>query len=601
MLRYLKELKQLLQTVEVKFSTLLLPALLAVCASFFEGLTLALLIPTIQATVNRDLKSIYEVPMLGKSFSWLFQSQQLDRVSIITMLVAATFCAAVVKIIFAYLSGLGTTYLLRKFANDLRVMLYKRYLSFGKLYFDRISSGHLHQVLTTYVSFVSTALGSIQNSLYVFCTLTIYIAMMFWISWQLTLVVLTVFPVLHLALAWLIRKIAKTSESHSKSYNDLGKKIANSLLSIALVKAYSNESNEFRRFSSLSEEVSAMEYSIEKKSLLIGPIQDTILLCFLLLLVGLIAMLGNFEQSAAMAGYVVFLLILKRAATLFGVFNSVQASLASVHGPIQEVMKVFSDDQKFFVPQGRSIYNGFTKSILFVNLNFTYAEGLSALHNVSFEIEKSKVTAVVGESGAGKSTLINLLMRFYDAEPNAIFVDGNDIREYTLSSWREKIALVSQDTLLFNDSVRANILYGLAKTISEEELRSAVARARLADFIASLPKGLETEIGDHGIKLSGGERQRVSIARALLKNPEILLLDEATSALDSRTELLVQEAIKDLTQDKTTLVVAHRLATIRHADKIIVMERGKIVEQGIFQNLINAEGPFSHYWREQRV
>jgi ABC-type multidrug transport system fused ATPase/permease subunit len=226
---------------------------------------------------------------------------------------------------------------------------------------------------------------------------------------------------------------------------------------------------------------------------------------------------------------------------------------------------------------------------------------MPVLRGVSFIIPAQQVTALVGPTGSGKTTIVSLLLRFYDCPPNSIFFDGEDIQDFTASSVREHMAFVSQDAWLFNDTLWANLTYGLP-AVTEEEAISTLERARLFELVQRLPKGLQTEIGDRGVQLSGGEKQRLSIARALLKKAEIVIFDEPTSALDAQTEQLVQAALADAMQGKTVLVIAHRLVTIQHADSIVVMEAGRVVEQGTWHELYSRhEGLFRTFWEAQSI
>jgi ABC-type multidrug transport system fused ATPase/permease subunit len=251
------------------------------------------------------------------------------------------------------------------------------------------------------------------------------------------------------------------------------------------------------------------------------------------------------------------------------------------------------------VQSGDEIFAGLSKDISFRNVQFAYVPGRAILKNVSFAIQKGGMTAIVGPTGSGKTTIISLLMRYYDCAPGSIFLDGKDIRSFTLESYLGKVAFVSQDTLLLHDSLRNNIAYGMSE-VSEERLMDAMRRARLLDLVASLPHGADTLIGDRGVQLSGGEKQRVSIARALLKDAPILILDEATSSLDSQTERLIQEAIDDAVVGRTAIVIAHRLSTIKNADHILVMEDGRIVEEGTRDQLMQNRKLFFHLWEEQK-
>ncbi len=236
--------------------------------------------------------------------------------------------------------------------------------------------------------------------------------------------------------------------------------------------------------------------------------------------------------------------------------------------------------------------------VSFENVSFSHDERLAGLSGVSFDLEPARNLAVVGPSGAGKSTLLKLLFRFYDVGEGRICVDGKDIRDVTQKSLREQLGLVPQDVVLFNDTIRQNILYGRPDA-SEDDLRKAAASAQLLDFIESLPKGWDTKVGERGLKLSGGEKQRVGLARVVLKNPRILVLDEATSALDSQTETLVQRAIMRASEGRTTLTVAHRLSTIMHADEILVLNDGRVAERGSHAELISQNGLYADMWSKQ--
>ena len=421
------------------------------------------------------------------------------------------------------------------------------------------------------------------------------------ISWQLTLFVSVLIPILYFSLKWIVEKMKRSSESYADFYSELGNRIANALTCIPLAKSYTNEKQEKQWFDQINDQVERLEFSISKKELFVAPMQEVITLFSFLGLIGIMAFLLIKCKVGNIAGFLVFLFVLKRCMWAFGFLNYIHISMAAARGPIREIMKVLDDKEKHFIPEGDQEFEGLKKSIEFQRFNFSYSKGTEALKNLNFSIEKGKMTAIVGSSGSGKSTIVHLLMRFYDSEPGSIQMDGVDIRNFSLASLHSKIALVSQDALLENASLRFNLTYGMnGRVVTEEEMKDILERARLLDFIESLPLKLETEIGDRGIQLSGGERQRVVIARAMLHNPEILLLDEATSALDTRTERLIQGAIDELIKDKTGIVVAHRLSTIQHADKIVVIEKGCVAEEGTLEHLLSLKGKFYEYWEAQK-
>jgi subfamily B ATP-binding cassette protein MsbA len=324
------------------------------------------------------------------------------------------------------------------------------------------------------------------------------------------------------------------------------------------------------------------------------------LLVAVLLLISFMTFVIQKEKTGEIGTFLVYFYILKRSQTAFNALNNVRTSLAYANGPISAISEILDDKDKFFVEDGGKEFSELKEGIDFRHLSFSYIKGKEVLRDVTLKIDKGKFLALVGPSGGGKTTLINLILRFYDCPPNSILIDGNDIRSFTLKSLRSRIAVVSQDAWLFNDTIRNNIVYGLKKDIPAEQVARAAKNARLLDFINSLPEGFDTYIGDRGVKLSGGEKQRLSIARALLKGADILILDEATSSLDTKTERLIQESINEMIEHKTVIAIAHRLSTIQHADRIIVIDNGRTLEEGTLNELLAGKGLFYEYWKDQK-
>jgi subfamily B ATP-binding cassette protein MsbA len=598
-LRNLQILGRYVHDAHISVKRLSLPFVLVLAASTFEAGSIALLIPIFNSALNGNDKLPSGTPeFLNKLIP---PGMISSSTGIIIILAMTAFVLVVLKTIFRYAATVSLCGIVRTFSTSLRKRIYARFLSFGKLFFDRHDSGHLYSILSHHVGAVAGAMVALQDSLYVLFTLCAYFGLMLFISWRLTIAVALVFPALHYALRALIRKIEKTSYAHVDAINRLGRKIAGSLAGMPLVKACNNEEQEQQRFSHISDVVAAFVFSMQKKSSLISPVQEVITLGFLLLVIVLMGCLAQTDGGSGLAEYAVFLFILRRAAATFGVINNMKGCLAGMKGSLDQVEMVFDDRDKFFISDGAVYFPGITRSINLAGLSYTYPDGVQALADVNFEINKGARTAVVGSSGAGKSTLVNLLMRFYDPPPGAILVDGTDIRSFTLASWRARLAWVSQDTFLFNETLRSNLLYGLRRDVTAQELDDVIEKACLAELVKALPAGLETEIGERGVKLSGGEKQRVAIARAMLKQAEILIFDEATSALDSITERAIKEALDKLTNGKTAIIIAHRLATVRDADQIVVLENGRVVESGSPAGLVARNGKFAEYWREQKV
>jgi len=576
------------------------PAILSLLAASFEGVGIALLLPLVKGILQMDFDFVQETKIMHFIMYNVFHISSKPNTFIFAFLVGTILVAMVASSIMRYFASITTLYQLRIFCDSLRKLIFNRYLSFGKLFFDRNNLGHLHNVLINFTYRISGEFRNLQDAFVRFFSFIIYVVIMSVISLPLTILVVLTLPVLTQSVRWLIEKIKKTSIVFASSSKRINEEIFNILSCIPLVKMYASEKREEKKFSILSGELCKLEFSLDKKSQLIQPINEIIILIIVLLLVSLMSFMAIKEKSAQVSSFLVFFILLKKASSSFHFITIIKKSLATINGPLTDIIKIFDDKDKSFVISGEKEFTGLKKNIVFRNTNFSYTDGVQILKNISFTIDKGKVIALVGPSGAGKTTLINLILRFYDSSPSTMFVDGTDIREFNLESLREHIALVSQDAMLFNDTLKNNLTYGLKREVTEDEIIATARKARLYDFVMRLPNGFDTYIGDRGVKLSGGEKQRVAITRALLKNTEILILDEATSSLDSKTEKLIQEAITEAIRGRTTIVIAHRLSTIKNADKIAVIENGRFMEEGTLSELLDKKGKFFEYWQEQK-
>lgn len=595
-----RKLKIFLKKININPFYFVVPAVLSILSAVFEGISVSAVIPLLKGVFTMNFIFVKDLPVF-KFFTVFFPSfLELNNTMIFVVLLGVIFTAGLLKNILRYFSSLMVCLQMRHIANILRQIIFWRYLSFGKMFFDRSNIGHLYNVLVSFTSLITQELSNVHSFLSEFFTFLAYIVIMFVISWKLSLLVIVTFPVLTYSVKILIEKIKKTSVSYTTHYGLFSKQISNILSCIPLVKLYTNEEQERTKFSAVSTGVENIEFSLDKKSQLIVPLQEIIMLVIVLLAVSLMAFVVVKRRSADVASLLVYFYLLRMSYRSFGFFNIIKTSLARVSGPISDINNILSDKDKFFIPSGKRNFSGLKGEIEFKNLTFSYSQERQVLKGINFSIEKNKITAIVGPTGAGKTTLVNLLLRFYDSPAGSILMDGQDIRDFDLKSLLGHFAYVSQDAVLLNDTLKNNIIYGLEDRITEEELINAVKRSRLHDFIDSLPQGLDTHIGDKGVMLSGGEKQRVSIARAFLKGADILILDEATSSLDTKTEKLIQEAINEAVKDKTTIVIAHRLSTIQNADKIIVIENGRLIEEGSLAELLEKKGKFYEYWQEQK-
>lgn len=434
----------------------------------------------------------------------------------------------------------------------------------------------------------------IKNPILIF----IYLVALFAISWELTLFVLIVLPIAGYVMGAVGKRLKRDSLEGQTQWGRLMSMVEETLSGLRIIKAFNAEQQISHRFTKANEQYRRTISQVYARQGLAHPMSEflgTTAIAIILWYGGNLIFAGNSSITADAFIYylVVFYSIINPAKELSRASYSIQKGLASMTR-IQTIL----DYPERITDPAEPLPVTFERSISYEDVSFRYEEPW-VLHNLSLTIPKGQMVALVGASGAGKSTLVDLLPRFYDVTSGRISIDGTDIRQVRASELRELIGYVNQTPILFNDTIRNNITFGMERPVSDEEVRTAAEAANATEFIDQLPEGLEYNIGDGGSKLSGGQRQRLSIARALLKDSPILILDEATSALDNVSEQLVQEAIQRLVSDRTTIVIAHRLSTIMHADLICVMQEGQIVEQGTHAELLERGGLYAQLYQIQ--
>lgn len=426
----------------------------------------------------------------------------------------------------------------------------------------------------------------------------IYLVALFAISWELTLFVLIVLPIAGYVMGAVGKRLKRDSLEGQTQWGRLMSMVEETLSGLRIIKAFNAEQQISDRFTKANEQYRRTISQVYARQGLAHPMSEflgTTAIAIILWYGGNLIFAGDSSITADAFIYylVVFYSIINPAKELSRASYSIQKGLASMTR-IQTIL----DYPERITDPAEPLPVTFERSISYEDVSFRYEEPW-VLHNLSLTIPKGQMVALVGASGAGKSTLVDLLPRFYNVTSGRITIDGTDIRQVRASELRELIGYVNQTPILFNDTIRNNITFGMERAVSDEEVRTAAEAANATEFIDQLPEGLEYNIGDGGSKLSGGQRQRLSIARALLKDSPILILDEATSALDNVSEQLVQEAIQRLVSDRTTIVIAHRLSTIMHADLICVMQEGQIVEQGTHAELLERGGLYAQLYQIQ--
>lgn len=462
-------------------------------------------------------------------------------------------------------------------------------------FFHGEQSGHLMSRFMSDTALIRTAvtesmIGIGKNTF----TLIFLIGVMFWQDWRLSLISLIVFPIAAWVVARLSKRLRKVSNSMQLEMGELASSLGQAFQGSKHVKSYGMEQFEKNRINATIEKIFELMYKSFRVSGISTPISEVLsgLAILTIVLYGGHQVLAGATTAGKLFSFITaFLLAYEPMKRLARLNNILQMGFAAV----DRLFKMLDIPPAIQDKVGAVVLKTSRPTVSFENVGFVYADGTTALKDVSFAAPSGKTVALVGESGAGKSTILNLIPRFYDVTSGAIKIDGQDIRDVTLESLRASMALVSQEIAIFSDSVRDNIAYGTLGA-TEEQIIAAAKQAAAHDFIMELPQGYDTRVGENGVKLSGGQRQRVSIARAMLRNAPILLLDEATSALDSQSERLVQTALERLQQGKTTIVVAHRLSTIMNADTIFVMKSGEIVESGTHASLVAQGGYYARLY-----
>lgn len=588
---------KLLRIAGIQPARFLVPVLFAMGTAVFEGISLGLLMPLAKGVLEGDYHFLEHGPLPFRHVMNMHLAQGRPNATAFVALILVIITAALLKNCFQYLSGLSLDHTIFTFYGRLQQALFRKCISLKKAFFDQSSQGVLTNLILSQTFEIVTAVKIANRHLTGILLIIPYLTLLLIISWRLALISLVAFPALYLAITWLVARIRDSSRASAQLQNELGKRLSNVLMALPLIKAYSMENHESDHFTELSERTARARFNIEKKSGLIPAIQEMLTIIVFLFLICIMAFFYKRGYETEIAGLLVFFLILRRALNSVSSIGSLKSVMARIHGPLQHLATFFDQTSVDFVENGgQRPLSGLSREISFDKVSFAYQKDVVVLKDLNLRLEKGKVTAIVGDTGSGKSSIVQLLMRFYDPESGRVLIDGVDAREFSLKSLRALFALVSQDTMLFNETIRYNLIYGLERPVSEEELWQVCRKARLEPFIKALPNQWDTVIGDRGVLLSGGERQRLSIARAILKKPEVFIFDEATSALDVHTEKMIHDAIREAIGDKTAILIAHRISTLESADTIVVLEGGAVIEEGSHASLLEKKGKFRAYW-----
>ncbi|MCF8253414.1 MAG: ATP-binding cassette domain-containing protein [Bacteroidia bacterium] len=505
------------------------------------------------------------------------------------------------KNVFRYLALFVMVSLRNNIVSDLRSSLYRHILVLPLSYFSEEKKGDLISRMSSDILQIEVAIMSSLEALFKEpLTIVIYLVSLIWISPVLTLIVFVTLPLVGI----LIGRIGKLLKNYSKrgqaKFGDLISLYEETLMGVRIIKAYNSQEFFMRRFKTENDLYTRINIASNRTGDSSSPISETlsvVVLAFILWVGGNMVLSNNDALNAEsfIAFIAIFSQLLPPAKSFSTAYSNMQKGMAS----LDRVNEVIQSEEVITQAPDALPIEGLNSSIEFKNVSFKYADEY-VLRNINLKIEKGKTVALVGPSGSGKSTLTDLIPRFYDPVEGEVLIDGVNIKKLEILKLRALMAVVAQESILFNDTIYNNIAFGKTQ-IAAGQVEHAAQVANAQEFIVTTEKGYQTNIGDRGNKLSGGQRQRLSIARAIHTNPDILILDEATSALDTASERLVQEALNNIMENRTTIVIAHRLSTIHKADLIVVLDKGKIVQTGNHQELINQTGLYKQLHDMQQI
>ena len=553
---------------------------------FSIGILFIVILALTEPLIPMLLKPLLDGTFVDKDPSYLFWSP----IVLILLFLVRGSSNLISQSAFAWVSG--------KLVLDLRRLMFDRLLVLPTTYFDTHVTGNIVSLITFNVTQVTSAATKVLMVL-VRDSVTVLglLAYMLYLNWKLSLLVFLLLPVIVVVVNVLAKRLRRLSRELQSNMGELTHVLEETVKGHKLVKVFGAESQEQARFWDTANWVRRLNFKQKVADAVSMPVVEGIAATMIALLIYVGT--GQTGQEPLTVGeFVSFLaalgLLFPPIKRLTGINQPLQRGIAAaetIFGLLDEAPEL---------DEGSVALGRVSGKLAFRNVNFTYPLGEErALKDVSFDISPGETVALVGPSGSGKTTIAALIPRFYEAEEGAILVDDQDIEEVTRRSLRDNISYVGQESILFNDTVAANIAYGMDRLPEGSELRRVAEAAHALEFIERLPDGFDTMVGEDGVRLSGGQKQRIAIARALLKDAPILILDEATSSLDTASERHVQEALKNLTENRSTIVIAHRLSTVEHADCILVLKQGRIIEQGTHADLVDQGGEYSKLYKNQ--
>ena len=592
-MKYYIRLLKFLKPYPVAFSAAI------VCMFFsaaFSGVSLGMIVPLMdkifshqEIVINRSL------PLFLKNFITKLNSlSPSELLLIIAWFIPLLF---ILKGLFTFAQSFLMSGISQRVIRDIRDKLYCKLQSLSLNFFSKARTGELISQITYDVGLVQNSITEgLMEFVYQFLQIILFLGIVFFIHWRLAIISLILLPLVVLPVIKIGKKLHKLGGEYQEKMGRINNILYETITGIRIVKAFSMEDYETKRFAEENNRFYRLVVKSIKRTIVLSPLNEfvgALSAAFILFFGGREVLRGAMSAGVFTLFLGALLSLMKPFKKITNIYGLTQQALAAA----KRIFKILDTQPMIKEKKDAIALPCFSKNIIFDRAYFSYDEK-EVLEDINLEILKGEVVAFVGQSGVGKTTLVNLIPRFYDPYKGRITIDGYDLRELTLKSLRGQIGIVSQQTVLFNDTVRANIAYGRQEACLEEIIEAAKA-ANAHRFIVNLPEQYNTIIGEQGLNLSGGERQRLAIARAFLKAAPILILDEATSQLDTESERLIQEAAGRLMAGKTVFVIAHRLSTVKHADKIVILDEGKIVDTGRHNELLSRDSLYKKLYEMQ--
>lgn len=598
----MKNLLRIFKYIEIPKGKLAFYILCSLLATFFSAASLGMLSPFMQLIINGESNLPIDSKAVGGLIKYIEELRDahspLFALGIVCVIIV---CSNVLSNVFRYLSYYISTPVRNDILSDFRVKLYDKILKLPMGFFTEQKKGDLMNRMIGDIGEIQSSIvmameGLIKDPL----TILSYLIYMVYLSPKLSLALLVLLPVTAIIIGRLSKRLKRQSGEYSIASAESLSHVEETLGGIKVIKAFTAEKSMMDKFKAGNKKIFTVLNAMTRRRDLASPLTEAMgvtVLCCILFIGGYLVFTqsGDLKRADLFTFIAVFGVLINPAKNLSNTISNIQRGL----GAISRVEEILNAPIRIENRPNATVLTGFNECIEFRHVTFKY-DDVAILKNINLRIEKGKTVALVGSSGAGKSTLADLVPRFHDVTEGEILIDGINIKDYSIESLRKQMSFVTQEPVLFNETIANNIALGNPGA-SIEAITKAATIANAHNFIVNKEEGYNTNIGDRGNKLSGGERQRVTIARAVLQNPPILILDEATSSLDTESERLVQDAIVNLMQDRTSIVIAHRLSTIKNADEIIVMQKGEIIERGTHESLVALNGFYKRLVEMQEI